>query len=328
MLSRRFAWLFAVTLAFSACAAHAEPQPQPTDENFANFLQGVRRDALGQGISAATVDRALSGVAYLPKVIELDRRQPEITLTFQEYIDRVVTQARRKAGRQALEENRALLEQVAAKYGVEPRFIVALWGVESDYGRRIGDFPEIGALATLAYDGRRSRFFREELLNAFAMVEKLNVDPGKMTGSWAGAMGQNQFMPSSFLAYAVSWRGDGPPDIWRNRADIFASIANYLVKVGWQRGQDWGVEVTPPPGLDSGLIGLSRKKSLGAWAALGLVQANGGALRDEPIAASLIEPGGVEGPALLVFDNFRVFLKWNNSSYFACAVGFLADGVN
>jgi peptidoglycan lytic transglycosylase B len=332
MLSPRLAWLFAAALAFSACTARADPQaepiPQPTAKSFADFLQGVRRDALGQGIPAATIDRALSGVAYLPKVIELDRRQPEVTLTFQEYIDRVVTPARREAGQQALEENRALLEQVAAKYGVEPRFIVALWGVESDYGRRMGGFPEIAALATLAYDGRRSRFFREELLNAIAMVEKLNVDPDKMTGSWAGAMGQNQFMPSSFLAYAVSWRGDGPPDIWRNRADIFASIANYLAKVGWRRGQGWGVEVTPPPGFDSELIGLSTRKPLGVWAALGLVQANGDALQNEPIAASLIEPGGAGGPALLVFDNFRVFLKWNNSSYFACAVGYLADGVN
>ena len=326
MVFRRFAWAAAACLMLAACAARAEPQAAAA--SFGDFLQGVRQDALAQGISQGTLDRALAGVRYLPRVIELDHRQPEVVLTFQDYLDRVVTPARRDAGKLALAENRELLEQISAKYGVEPRFIVALWGVESDYGRRQGDFPEIGALATLAYDGRRSAFFRKELINALGMVERLNVDPRKMTGSWAGAMGQSQFMPSSFLAYAVSWQGDGPPDIWTKRADVFASIANYLSKVGWRGGQGWGVAVTPPSGLDAGLIGLGQKKPLPDWAALGLVQTNGGALADQPVPASLIEPAGEGGPAFLVFDNFRVFLKWNNSSYFACAVGFLADGVD
>lgn len=323
MIFRRCAWAAVACLMLAACAA-----PQEAAASFNDFLQGVRKDALAQGISQGTLDRALAGVKLIPRVVELDRRQPEATLGFQDYIDRVVTPARRGAGRQALADNRELLEQIAAKYGVEPRFIVALWGVESDYGRRQGDFSEIGALATLAYDGRRSGFFRKELFNALGMVEKYGLDPRMMTGSWAGAMGQSQFMPSSFLAYAVSWQGDGPPDIWTKRADVFASIANYLSKVGWQGGRGWGVAVTPPSGLDAGLVGLGQKRPLPDWAALGLTQVNGGALADQPIAASLIEPAGEGGPAFLVFDNFRVILKWNNSSYFACAVGFLADGVD
>jgi membrane-bound lytic murein transglycosylase B len=320
-------------LVFASCsaAAHAQataPAPVADQRAFHAFIQGVRRDALHQGISVTTLDRAFAGVAYLPHVIELDRRQPETTLTFQDYIDRVVTPTRRERGRELLAENRALLDAVSRRYGVAPRFIVALWGIESDFGRLTGNFSEINALATLAYDGRRSAFFRKELINALVVVQRMHVDPRKMTGSWAGAMGQSQFMPSSFLSYSVSWRGDGPPDIWTNKADVFASIANYLAHVGWRSDQGWGVAVTAPAGLDRALVGLGERKPLTAWAALGLVQANGGALQDARISASLIEPGGDSGPALLVFDNFRAILRWNNSSYFATAVGYLADAVD
>jgi len=317
---------------FYSVPAHAQATvplaPSAAQPGFQAFIRGVRRDALRHGIAPATLDRAFAGVAYLPHVIELDRRQPETTLTFQEYIDRVVTPTRRERGRELLTENRALLDAVSRKYGVPSRFIVALWGIESDFGRLTGNFSEIGALATLAYDGRRSAFFRKELINALVIVQRMHVDPRKMTGSWAGAMGQNQFMPSSFLDYAVSWRGDGPPDIWTNKADVFASIANYLAHVGWRPDEGWGVAVTPPAGLDPTLVGLGQRKPLAAWAALGVVQANGGALREAGTVASLIEPGGDSGPALLVFDNFRVILRWNNSSYFATAVGYLADAVD
>ncbi|HVA35079.1 MAG TPA: lytic murein transglycosylase [Stellaceae bacterium] len=321
-----------VAALFCSVSAHAQataPLAQSAAQpEFYDFIQGVRRDALRQGISSATLDRAFAGVAYLPHVIELDRRQPETTLTFQEYIDRVVSPERRERGRELLTENRALLNAVSHKYGVPARFIVALWGIESDFGRLTGNFSEIGALATLAYDGRRSAFFRKELINALVVVQRMHVDPRKMTGSWAGAMGQSQFMPSSFLNYAVSWTGDGPPDIWTNKADVFASIANYLAHVGWRPDEGWGIAVSRPAALDPTLVGLGQRKTLAAWAALGFVQANGGALQGAPTAASLIEPGGDSGPALLVFDNFRVILRWNNSSYFATAVGYLADAID
>lgn len=313
----------------SACAQATAPVAPSIDQPaFHAFIDGVRRDAVRDGISAATLDRAFAHVAYLPHVIELDRRQPETTLSFQDYIDRVVTPERQERGRELLAENRDLLHAVGRTYGVAPRFIVALWGIESNFGEHTGSFSEIDALATLAYDGRRSAFFRRELLNALVIVQRMHVDPRNMTGSWAGAMGQSQFMPSSFLNYAVSWHGAGPPDIWTDKADVFASIANYLAHVGWRRDEGWGVAVTAPAGLDPTLVGLGERKPLAAWAALGLVQTNGGALRDAPIAASLIEPGGESGPALLVFDNFRAILRWNNSSYFATAVGYLADAVD
>ncbi|MGH6967906.1 MAG: lytic murein transglycosylase [Stellaceae bacterium] len=319
--------------AFTCCAsAHAQETaplaPSPTQPAFQSFIQGVRGDALRQGIQPATLDHAFAGVAYLPHVIELDRRQPETTLTFEDYIDRVVSSTRREHGREFLAENRALLDAVSRKYGVAPRFIVALWGIESDYGRLTGAFSEIDALATLAYDGRRSAFFRKELINALVVVQRMHIDPRRMTGSWAGAMGQSQFMPSSFLNYAVSWRGDAPPDIWTNKADVFASIANYLAHVGWRPDESWGIAVKTPPDLDPNLVGLGQSKPLADWTALGLVRTNGGALQDSPGTASLIEPGGESGPALLVFDNFRVILRWNNSSYFATAVGYLADAVD
>ncbi|MDE1930753.1 MAG: lytic murein transglycosylase [Alphaproteobacteria bacterium] len=313
-------------------AAHAQGPAQsasaPGQPGFQAFIQDVRRDAQNQGITPATLDRAFADVAYLPHVIELDRQQPETTLTFDEYIDRVVSQTRREHGREMYAENRDLLEAVSRKYGVAPRFIVALWGIESDYGNRTGTFSEIDALATLAFDGRRSTFFRKELINALVIVQRMHVDPRAMTGSWAGAMGQSQFMPSSFLNYAVSWRGDAPPDIWTNKADVFASIANYLAHVGWHPDEGWGMAVKAPPGLDQTLIGLGHRKPIADWAALGVAQANGGALQDASTLASLIEPGGESGPTLLVFNNFRVILRWNNSSYFATAVGYLADAVD
>jgi len=174
------------------------------EQNFSVWLQGLRQDALKQGIGAATLDRALADVAPIPRILELDRRQPETTLSFAEYIERVVTPQRRDAARQRYGENRALLEEIGKRFGVQPRYIVALWGIETDFGRVTGTYPVIAALATLAYDGRRAAFFRRELLNALLIVDRQHIDPHRMLGSWAGAMGQSQFMPSSFLAYAVS----------------------------------------------------------------------------------------------------------------------------
>jgi membrane-bound lytic murein transglycosylase B len=293
-----------------------------------SFIQGVRQEAAGSGIRGATLDRSLGGLQPIARVLELDRKQPERTFTFDQYLERVVNQARIDTARRKLAENRALLDEVASRFGVQPRFIVALWGIETDFGRITGNFHVIGALATLAYDGRRSAFFRKELLNALKIVDQGHVRPEAMLGSWAGAMGQSQFMPSSFLSYAVDWDGDGRRDIWSSRGDVLASIANYLSKIGWRGDQTWGREVRLPRSLDHGHVGLEVRRPLDFWSRAGVRRADGGELPSaREVEASVIQPGGADSRALLVYDNFRSVMKWNNSTYFASAVGYLADGI-
>jgi membrane-bound lytic murein transglycosylase B len=317
--------IFALILLCLVRPAAAEPS------DFKTWLQGFRQDAMGQGITAATLDRALAGVSPVPRIIELDRQQPETVLTFAQYVERVVSQARRDTARARYAENKSLLEEIGQKYGVQPRYIVALWGIETDFGRIIGTYPVVTALATLAYDGRRSAFFRRELINALLIIQNQKIDPAIMIGSWAGAMGQSQFMPSSFLAYAVSYRGKGPPDIWKRTDDVFASIANYLSRSGWHGDQSWGETIRLPAGFDSSLIGLQQKKTIGDWAKFGIRRADGSALPngspESQRRAAVIQPGGSDGPSFLVYDNFSVIMRWNNSSYFAVAVGYLADSV-
>jgi membrane-bound lytic murein transglycosylase B len=298
------------------------------DVDFATFIAGVRQDAIASGIRPRTVEVALAGVQPIPRVLELDKKQPEKTLTFAQYIERVVPQSRIDIARQKMQENEALLDEISRKFGVQPRFVVALWGIETDFGRRMGTFPIVPALATLAYDGRRSAFFRNELMNALRIIDQGHITAESMIGSWAGAMGQTQFMPSSFLAYAYDWNGDGRRDIWTNREDALASIANYLSKVGWKGDQTWGREVQLPAKFDPALIGKETKKPLAAWSALGVRRDGGGELPGRgDVEASLVQPGGPDGPTLLVYDNYRAVLKWNNSLYFASAVGYLADGL-
>jgi membrane-bound lytic murein transglycosylase B len=309
-------------IVFAVSAASA------ADADFSQWLQGVRQEAKAQGIGAGTLDRALTGIEPIPRVIELDRRQPETSLTFAEYVTRVANPQRRDAARERLAENRALLSEVGDRYGVAPSFIVALWGVETDFGRVTGGFPVIPALATLAYDGRRPAFFRKELMNALLIVDREHVDPQRMLGSWAGAMGQSQFMPSSFLAYAVSYRGDAAPDIWSRREDVFASIANFLSHVGWRRDQGWGDEVMLPAGLEAPADSHGVRRPVADWSKLGVHRVDGTALPPVASDAALIAPGGADGPVFLVYDNFRALLKWNNSSYFAIAVGYLADALD
>jgi membrane-bound lytic murein transglycosylase B len=295
--------------------------------DFATWLAGLRQDALAQGVRPATLDRALAGVQPIPRVIELDHRQPEKILSFDEYLQRVVTPGRITTAQQRLAENRPLLEEIGKRYGVQPRFIVALWGIESDFGRLTGGFPVVGALATLAYDGRRSAFFRGELIAALKILDRGDIAPEAMLGSWAGAMGQSQFMPSSFLSYAVDWGGDGKRDIWNRREDVFASIANYLSRVGWHADETWGRAVRLPAKFDRSLAGIETRKPLTEWQRLGLRRSDGGDLPQRDLPASLVLPGGPDGAAYLVYDNFKTILKWNNSLYFASAVGYLADGM-
>ena len=297
-------------------------------EDFQIWLGKLRVEAEGKGISQSVLDEALAGIQPIPRVIELDRRQPEFTLTFTQYRDRVVPQSRIKKGRVKYQENRDLLEEIGGKIGVQPRFIVALWGIETDFGRVTGGFKVIPALATLAHDGRRSAFFRKELLNALQILHEGHIAPKEMMGSWAGAMGQSQFMPSSFLAHAVDYDGDGRRDIWTTRPDVFASAANYLAKSGWRADQTWGREVKLPPDFDFALADLKVRKPIGGWQALGVRQPDGGDLPTRQLSASIVLPEkGKMTPAYLVYSNYRTTLRWNRSTYFALAVGLLSDGI-
>lgn len=295
------------------------------EEDFAAWLTDFRQAALSEGIRSETLDAVLPGLTFRARVVELDRRQPEGTLTYAEYLSRVLPPARVNRGKRLLRKHRALLTEIGDAYGVQPRFIVALWGIESDFGRVTGGFPVLDSLATLAFDGRRGEFFRGQLIEALRIVDAGHIQADQMLGSWAGAMGQSQFMPSSFQQFAVDHDGDGRRDIWGTLPDVFASAANYLARAGWQHDQTWGRQVRLPQGFDLDLTGLGVKKPLGEWQALGVRRSNGGDLPTRQLTASLILPGGPGGPAFLTYPNYRVLLKWNRSHYFATTVGQFAD---
>lgn len=346
-------WLLALSLALAACTAsepmHRAPEAQtaappaaeikpaesetpakdaeaPPPAGFADWLEALRTEARAKGISDKIVTAALSNIKPIPRVLELDRAQPEFKLTFAQYMDRVVSSARVAKGKERMAQHRDLLARVAKTYRVPAQYFVALWGIETDFGRITGGFPVVPALATLAFDGRRSAYFRGELMNALAILDQGHILPEKMIGSWAGAMGQCQFMPSSFLRYAIDFDGDGRRDIWTDVDDVLGSAANYLSQSGWNPDQTWGRAVRLPAGFDSAsLVGLDKKKRLSEWAALGVLSENGKALPKRDLEASLLLPDGPQGPAFLVYDNFRVFLKWNRSNFFALAAGHLAD---
>ncbi len=323
-----FLAVIAVLLAPLPAAADQKNGPVVTPaggETFGRWLDGLRLEAKARGIGEASVTQALSGIKLIPRVLELDRKQPEFTLTLRQYMSRVASAARVRKGRRKLRENRPLLEEISRKYGVQPRFIVAFWGVETDFGRLTGGFPVISALATLAYDGRRSAYFRKELLGAIKIIDEGHVKAADMTGSWAGAMGQSQFMPSSFLAYAVDYDGDGRKNIWTSREDVFASTANYLARVGWKGDQTWGRAVRLPKGFDAALAGLKIRKRLSRWRKLGVRRADGRALPKRDLMASLVLAEGPGSPAFLVYGNYRAILKWNHSTFYALAIGSLAD---
>lgn len=321
-------FLAAAVLLAGLCIAGpaAATQSQPFDQ----WLVGVRAEAKARGVSDRILDAAFAGVQPIPRIIELDRNQPEFRLKFDEYLGKVVTEGRIATGRRLLEQHGKLLDEVAAKYGVQKRFIVALWGIESDFGRITGGFPVVAALATLAYDGRRSAFFRKELMLALDILQQGHIAPSEMKGSWAGAMGQSQFMPSSFHRFAVDGNGDGHKDIWGSLPDVFASIARYLSRSGWQDDITWGREVDLPKGFDSKLIGLETKKPLSAWQALGVRKAGGGDLPGRDLKAGIVEVTLRSGGSryFAAYENFEVILKWNRSTYFAIAVGTLADALD
>lgn len=295
-------------------------------DDFASWLTTFRAEASEKGIREDILDAALGNIKPIPRVIELDRKQPEFSLTFQQYMDRVVPNSRVKKGRARLAENKALLDAAAKKHGVQPRFIVAFWGVETDFGRVTGGFKVVPALATLAHDGRRSAYFRKELHNALRILNEGHIAPDAMVGSWAGAMGQPQFMPSSFLNFAVDGDGDGHKDIWTTKTDVFSSAANYLSKSGWRADQTWGRAVKVPSNFDESMVSLKIVKTISEWQSLGVRRVDGTDLPTRNLKASIVRPGD-NGPPYMVYNNFRTILKWNRSTYFAIAIGTLADKI-
>ena len=298
------------------------------DAKFETWLKDFKKEAISKGISESVVNTAMSDVKPIARIIELDRKQPEGTMTFEKYQKRVITNARIQQGRRLYNEHRELLDKTAKKYGVPAQYIVALWGIETSYGNNTGGFDVVTALSTLAYDGRRSSYFRKELINALKILDEGHITHDKMKGSWAGAMGQNQFMPSSFKSLAVDGNDDGKRDIWTSLPDVFASSANYLSKNGWIEDQKWGRRIKLPKNMSEKDIGLDIKHDLQTWKDKGVTLLGG-----EPIPvvagmkASVVAPDGINGPTYLAYHNYRVIMRWNKSTYFATSVGILADAI-
>jgi len=323
-MKRTIPLIFLLLCLVMLCAQGALAQQVPRD--FAAWLDALRTDARAAGISQKTLDAALAGIEVpQPKVIEKDQSQPEQTLTLKEYVAGRVSAERIAEGNQMLRRYPTWLGRVERQYGVQRRFLVALWGIESSYGRHAGEHPVIPALVTLAYDERRGDYFRKELIEALTIVEEGHVSLARMKGSWAGAMGPFQFMPSSYRHYAVDADGDGRINIWGSLPDALASAANYLHKARWQNDQTWGRPVKLPKEFDLSLTGLDTRLSLSRWQGLGVRRSNGRALPRRNLQASLILPDGPQGQAYLVYDNFRALRRWNRSNAFAVAVGTLAD---
>ena len=295
--------------------------------DYSFWLEEFRAEAHRAGIKAETLNLALIHVKPLDWVIKLDRAQPEFKKNLPEYLAGAVTSKRVKQGQRLLLENSAIFFQVAKKYQVQPRFLLALWGIETNFGVHNGKVPVIDALVTLAYDGRRSHYFRSELLAALKILDQGHINYEQMKGSWAGAMGQVQFMPSSFLQYAVDGNGDGRINLWNTREDYLSSAANYLAKSGWDQNYTWGREVAFPKNLSADYFGLKQQRPMSEWQKLGVRTIENKNLPKTQITASLVQPDGPQGRAFLVYENYRVLMKWNRAHRFAIAVGSLADRI-
>jgi len=310
----------------AACSLLAGAAAARETEEFSAWLDALRVEARAAGISQQTLAVALSGIEEpLSRVVDLDRKQPETTLSLQAYVAGRVSEKRIAAGRRMLRRYPTWLGRVERKYGVQRRFIVALWGLETNYGEHTGGFPVIQSLVTLAYDQRRGAYFRRELLEALKILDAGHISPERMRGSWAGAMGQCQFMPSSFRRFAVDADGDGRVDLWSSVPDVLASIANYLASSGWRDDQTWGRPVRLPKHFDSSRAGLEERLPLSRWQSLGVRRSDGRPLSRRQLEASLLVADGPEETAYLVYGNFRRILSWNRSDAFAVAVGTLAD---
>lgn len=305
----------------------AHPVQANNEEGFSSCIRQMSDKAKSAGISAAVIDNTLAKAKFNPRVIELDRQQPEFTTTFADYFDRRVTDQRVEQGRQFLTKHKSLLADIAKKYGVPAPYLLAFWGLETNYGSFFGKMSVVDSLATLACDPRRSDYFTGELIAALQILDEGAIKPEKMEGSWAGAMGHVQFMPSAFLKHAVDYDGDNKRDLWNSTPDALASAAKFLQSLGWQTNDRWGREVKLPINFPYLEAGLKNRKSLAEWHKLGISRADGTPLPQADMMASLLVPSGSQGPAFLVYDNFDVIMRWNRSEFYALAVGHLADRI-
>lgn len=330
---------FAIVLVLVSALAVPVGARAQVKPDFQTWLQGIREEALKRGIRPDVVAEALADVKPNRRVIKRDRSQSEFKLTLSTYLRRVVTPLNVSVGRKKAAKHKALLDRVSQKYGVQPRFILAIWGIETRYGAVTADVPLISSLATLAYDARRSTFFKKQLFATLTMVNKGYIDVKSLFGSWAGAMGQPQFMPTSYLAFAQDFDGDGRRDIWKNEGDVFASIANYLAKHRWRNDQTWGRKVQLPPGLAKSLGKPSRRaapgcrartspqKSLLEWQKLGVRRVDGRDLPTRDLKAALVLPDGAGGDGYLVYRNYAAIMAYNCAHLYAVTVGTLADRI-
>jgi len=294
---------------------------------FEDFLVQIRQMATEQGVSKATIDKAFFQLSPRPEALKEDKKQPEFNQNFWTYVNKRVTQTRLNNGYDTLKQNSSLLNKTTQQYGVPAYVLVSFLGIESNYGYHTGNHNLIQSLATLAYDQRRSKFFTRELIALLKLIDS-NKIPLDAKGSWAGAMGAVQFMPTSVDAYGVDANKDGTIDLWNDKEDIYASAANFLKKNGWEKGEKWGREASIPKNFDYKQTGLGIKKSVNEWAKLGVLRANGNRLPKSNMKASLIVPMGHRGPAFLVYRNFDVIMDWNHSILYALSVGYLADRIN
>jgi peptidoglycan lytic transglycosylase B len=314
---------------FALWAASTAPS-MAQNPNFTTWLEGFRAEATAAGISAEVFDAAFEGVSINERVYELNDNQPEFSRAIWSYLDGAVSEARITGGRAKMAEQRSLLSVIEQAYGVDAEIIVAIWGLESSYGAILGNYDTIQALATLAFEGRRTGFGRTQLIGALKIIQNGYADRDELKGSWAGAMGHTQFIPTTYLSYAVDHDADGRRDIWNNLGDVFASTANYLSVSGYRQNEAWGAEAHLPVGFDYALADASIRKPLVEWAAMGLTQPTGASLLqrfDPNMRSRLILPAGARGPAFLVFDNFGAILKYNRSTAYALAVGLLSEEV-
>ncbi len=336
---RRSLGICAVALAAGLCAPvtlaqDLEPQAEAGQSmmddlgsvaGFEAWRTGFRPRALAQGVSAGLFDQAMAQTRFLPEVVERDRKQNEFSKTIWDYLDKAVSEDRIAAGQRALRKNAALFDRIEARYHVDKYTVLAIWGLESAYGAVRGDIDTLSALATLSYEGRRAEFFEAELLILLKILQRGAAKPAQLRGSWAGAMGHTQFMPSSYERLAVDFNGDGSRNIWDDDpTDALASTAAYLADAGWRPGQAWGQELRLPAGFDYDLAGSRTQRPMAFWRGLGVVAAEGAAL---PAAnwGAVILPAGARGPAFMVYDNFAAIESYNKADAYVIAVGHLSD---
>ncbi len=318
-----FALLSVVCLPLSLSFASESDGEAAFSACIANLQSIARRRAVPEPV----VTEVLGALRHQPRVIELDRSQPEFRQSFSAYLRARVSDTRVRRGRELLATHRRLLDRLTREYGIPGHYLVSFWGMETNFGSYLGSMPTLDSLATLACDPRRREFFTGELITALLLISREQLDPDAMRGSWAGAMGHTQFMPSAYASHAVDGDGDGRINLWKSEVDALASAANYLAQLGWRRSERWGREVMLPDGFPYGQTGLAHSAPLADWRALGVRQADGSELPTADMQASILVPMGHEGPAFMVYANFEVIMAWNRSQAYALAVGHLADRI-